>query len=512
MNRSRWILHLCGAVISLVLAASPRPCAAAQPPETTTKAPEPDAVTPDPDAAQNAAATEKEALVKKLDEYRTKLEKAQEDRAVKAETDAASVRSGKLIQYGITAGIGPVMHVPLHNGKGASTPAVGVMPYIMLHPAYWTNRPQQNRYCANVWAGKQTHADASKATDGDAKQRAKRRAESLFAAILVDPQIALEILVQSVPRNNVEARVHALMRDLRTVLQRPTIPESVTSLSGPARRNVRVARNARTTDAHIAEDFPTLTNCPPSDVDMRLHKKLCEIGPRSKNREDMLTVAVATNLVQELKEELESKYRRAKLSDDLEDAADQLLALQSTTLEELKAELDAPRFSLYSGANSGRADLSGLTEADLSLAKKIVMARAAGKDEVDVGDQHVSVDAAEEALIFELQVHTVGWMSEVPAKCGTRRFVGFWLGYPLKFTATMPTQVGESGTILRRRLAVTEIIAGGFGISPSAYLSILVGFSIGQTNIPPADNDRELVGTFVLGLGGNLDLFTLLRK
>ena len=94
--------------------------------------------------------------------------------------------------------------------------------------------------------------------------------------------------------------------------------------------------------------------------------------------------------------------------------------------------------------------------------------------------------------------------------------LGLWLGFPLKFSATVPHQVGlkpDDYKIKRDRLDVTPLVAFGAGISPNAFISLLAGISLGRTNLPPStDKDDEIIVSFLFGLGGNLDLVGLLTK
>lgn len=123
-------------------------------------------------------------------------------------------------------------------------------------------------------------------------------------------------------------------------------------------------------------------------------------------------------------------------------------------------------------------------------------------------------DAARATLVAVVQRSTYDWTSGISAKCGSR-MLGVWFGYPLKFTATIPTRVTVMGVpeIRRDRLEITPIFATGLGLSPNAYISLLAGIALGRTNIPPStDKDDEVVISFLFGLGGNLDLVGLLLK
>lgn len=228
-----------------------------------------------------------------------------------------------------------------------SVPGAGALPYVMFHPFYWSNAPEQNIYCANQWSGQESAEVASRAADDAAKLRAERTVEVLL----------------------VQARAGVLTRD------------------------------GDVTD----------TVCPNGGC---LHD------------------------------------------------ADRLRSLAVTALN---ANTDA------------------------------------GKN-------------AKAALVELVQRHTLDWTSGISAKCKARNLFGLWVGYPLKFTATVPYQLGM-GETRRGRLDITPLVAFGYGMSPNAYVSILAGFALGKTNLPPGgDDDDELVVSFVLGLGGNLDLLGLFTK
>lgn len=92
------------------------------------------------------------------------------------EKELDRLKSGKLIRWGVTAGVGPAMFAPLHYAKNRmySTPGAGALPYIMFHPRYWKETPEQNIYCANRWSGEESTTAAQEAADDSAKARAER--------------------------------------------------------------------------------------------------------------------------------------------------------------------------------------------------------------------------------------------------------------------------------------------------------------------------------------------------
>jgi hypothetical protein len=115
------------------------------------------------------------------------------------------------------------------------------------------------------------------------------------------------------------------------------------------------------------------------------------------------------------------------------------------------------------------------------------------------------------ALTELVQRYTLDWRTGIAAKCGSR-MVGFWAGYPLKYTATIPYD-DVKGVTRRGRVDVTPLFAAGLGLSPNAYVSLLAGVAFGTVNLPPGtDKDDELVVSFLFGLGGNLDILGLLTK
>lgn len=261
------------------------------------------------------------------------------------------IKSGKLMRFGISGGVGPAFYAPLYSKPGTSVPGVGALTYVMFHPFYWNNQTETNIYCANVWAGKDSQAAAINAADRSAREKAEKIADSLI--------------------------------------------------------------------------------------------------------------------------------ERAK-ADDLADAYEALDVICTEYSPNCLAEGAAVR----------------------KLAKE---ASTAG-DEKEVVQKRTH---ARNALIDRVQRTTVDWSPGIPGKCGGRRFFGLWAGYPLKFTATVPTTLGDQAT-MRTRVDVTPIFAAGYGISPNAYVSILAGISLGKTNFAN-DNDDELVTSFVFGIGGNLDLLTLFK-
>jgi len=100
-----------------------------------------------------------------------------------AEKDLDKLKAGKLIRWGITAGVGPAFYAPLHTSGGRpAVPGVGAITYVMFHPFYWRNAPAQNIYCANQWSGTASETVASRAADDAAKERAEPLVENLLTA------------------------------------------------------------------------------------------------------------------------------------------------------------------------------------------------------------------------------------------------------------------------------------------------------------------------------------------
>lgn len=121
--------------------------------------------------------------------------------------------------------------------------------------------------------------------------------------------------------------------------------------------------------------------------------------------------------------------------------------------------------------------------------------------------------AAERASIIEL-IATLSWNPVWSGKCVTRKF-GIWIGIPLKYNTTTELGIGV-GTDARGKRDVQPTIAVGLGFSPNAYLSILVGVSfntiarVANPQVGAPGGDVSAV-TLVAGVGGNLDLLTLLK-
>lgn len=121
--------------------------------------------------------------------------------------------------------------------------------------------------------------------------------------------------------------------------------------------------------------------------------------------------------------------------------------------------------------------------------------------------------AHERASIVEL-IATLTWNHVWPANCLTRK-LGVWVGLPITYSTATEFGNGE-GTDARGKREVKPTIAFGVGFSPNAYLSILAGFSINTVEraanpAAGAPAGDVSAATFVAGVGGNLDVLTLLR-
>lgn len=380
---------------------------------------------------------------------------AQEQRAEEAEEAAAdateassSLKAGKLIQYGVTAGAGPALLVPLHTARNARPGAAATgLGYLMLHPAYWKDKPQTSTYCANHWALNGSAKAASTAADASALERAKVRMASLFALLRVDPSISYAALSNLVEPS---ASDRALAKRLA-------------ELARHARRSARTGgkRIGKSVDREVAT--------------LRQQHGNTEFQGQAHAVVVQLLAAAADH---------------GRLARAAQQAVDRL--------------------------TTARFDLRGVSAAQLETARRIVRAKSEGEKKITLefeeGDTaELDIKDAEDALAREIQATVVGWKSDMRAKCGWHRFAGVWFGYPFpNFDVTVPARYGDADPT-RDRLSVTSLGAMGFGISPNAYFSALVGVSLGLANLEPGDNDDELVTTFVLSLGGNLDLFTIFR-
>ena len=90
-------------------------------------------------------------------------ERDREERRTKGgDPDTAELKSGRLMRYGITAGVAAAVHVPFPGsplrGVGASA-----LPYIAAFPAIWTKSPVTRAYCTAKWVGEDGPENAATA-------------------------------------------------------------------------------------------------------------------------------------------------------------------------------------------------------------------------------------------------------------------------------------------------------------------------------------------------------------
>lgn len=528
---------------------------------------------------------QKKTLVAEGEAEAAKAEaEAAKERADDAEAEAKqakqaleSARAGKLIRYGVTGGTALTTYFPLHMEQGDegprfySTPGVGAMPYIMFNPAYWTEKPQVNIYCANKYAGPSSIAAAQIAADESAKARAKRRMVRLLEVVVADPGwspptslniradrqtlqkieklydelLAISNAVEGTRPKRVRAAKQAeqdaadkatlatkaaaakdaadeLAEDASAALQaadaagKPAAEKKAAEAKRTAERAAATAKTAKEEAekaakaaevAKVAAEVTVWGEDPPADCE-------CE-DPWKK----------AAKLLAEIDEKLEAKRngvlrhgdgrrmrgpspkdRKLLISDPLASALGRLRT--ESTVEAMLVRAGG----LLSPSPNTYDELDGLTLDQLETAKRIAAAKAKGesKVELEVDGEPISyaIDDAEEMLAGSMQSTVVGWYEDLPANCMSRTF-GMWVGYPLTFKSTLPVE-SSPGDLERTRLGVTGVTALGLGITPNAYVSILLGVGFGLANVS-GDNDDELVVSFVLGLGGNLDLLTLIR-
>ncbi len=118
----------------------------------------------------------------RLQEDADRVAKTTEERAL----DLDILRSGKLIERGITGGISILAIAPtireLDHGRGYLETGLEVTPagYVMLLPGYWWASPERAKFCASKFT---TAVDAAqRAADGLARKRAEDIVEQMLRA------------------------------------------------------------------------------------------------------------------------------------------------------------------------------------------------------------------------------------------------------------------------------------------------------------------------------------------
>jgi hypothetical protein len=70
-----------------------------------------------------------------------------------ADPDTSELKSGKLMRYGITAGVAAAVHVPFFGDTGVRGVGASALPYIAAFPALWTKSNVTRAYCTAKWIG-----------------------------------------------------------------------------------------------------------------------------------------------------------------------------------------------------------------------------------------------------------------------------------------------------------------------------------------------------------------------
>lgn len=115
-----------------------------------------------------------------------------EAKADEAKAVAANLRSGKLLQYGVTGGVGFAVQIPLdaksESNKFSATDdaTVGALPYVALFPGYWSQAAATNKYCASEWSV--SASEAQVAADAIARSQAAPLVDSLLHVYRAGPE------------------------------------------------------------------------------------------------------------------------------------------------------------------------------------------------------------------------------------------------------------------------------------------------------------------------------------
>jgi hypothetical protein len=170
----------CAAITVALTAASPMAHAQQVQPAQVAPVGTARAASPAPGAQAQALTANEAALASDVAVAKQDAKKSAE-KATAAADEVAKVRSGKLISSGITGGVAGVVH--FHFENSIKNTALGAMPYVMFHPAYWWSGEESRTYCASHWGGGDEDA-ASRAASGIARKKAARAFDAAHNALL----------------------------------------------------------------------------------------------------------------------------------------------------------------------------------------------------------------------------------------------------------------------------------------------------------------------------------------
>lgn len=133
--------------------------------------------------------------------------------------DVDSLKSGKLIRYGVTLGGALAVYTAVKADNRLSTAAPGFMPYVAIFPFTWAARGKFNRtYCAARFAGEDAMSVANASARAEAKEAKKLSIEQNSDYIKIQENIkALKEKLNSERSTQISKttdRVSALMNQL----------------------------------------------------------------------------------------------------------------------------------------------------------------------------------------------------------------------------------------------------------------------------------------------------------
>jgi hypothetical protein len=170
-----------------------------------------------------------------------------------------------------------------------------------------------------------------------------------------------------------------------------------------------------------------------------------------------------------------------------------------------RAEVYADQLLAAYAAGSDDGLMAALRDAGATPSVALTKAVAAAAQKAEPAEHAQSSEALIATIAADPEL--IDWPLNSNASCGSH-MLGVYVGRPADFDVTYRSGGNAMGT-----QSHTSIVSAGLAFTPSAYVSLLVGYTYGRVSFEASERTIALnAHSLAFSLGGNLDFLTTLTR
>ena len=448
------------------------------------------------------------------------------------------IAKGSYVKFGLTGGV--ALSMPFMTGweiqkRTLYAATVAFMPYVSLHPKYWsTTRDMSREYCAARWVGKD-HNDATKATILFVNDLANQKYEEIVRDVSTELGGSESTALAA---GLVQLAIHANSNTAQAHVSANNSPPPLNTTVAPLTAALQQIANTLQQNALDFQNKIALSESEKESAERKIEeaqsaqRKLekLPVGDAGYQRAQS-TAQEARRAAQQAITQADAARGQAQLAaNNLSHSSRQLLEGTEHLLQNtpgIPAPLQAELKTLSRGAQdifsailaAARAKESPIREVR-RLAKKHSVSQniiRATTDLIQRKRQAVTAEEKETVVTNEqLLIKTIRdtlWSEHRSVSCSGYHF-GFWFGFSgTPSPASIRSRDENSEDYRYERRTIIPTLAAGISYSPVTHVSILAGlsYSVFEEN---KDNVTTLFHLMspMIGLGGSIDILSAATK